>query len=205
MCSSGQWLVKLGLRRQLTNEITFNFRTLFFWSRSLNHWPVLAVVKGTFTNYVEKILPLIDHQPAYSCWHFWRNFFTDIGENLHTFDISSMYHLPTSSFQRSWWTNQNSQRHEFTKDFFFFCTQGWRTDKFIKVRYLTRKKAKLDFFSSSSKVWNSNKNHRVQKVFLINIRDVYYQYFWDSTFDKTVLFIERKEYFTKYKILHLHG
>ena len=33
-----------------------------------------------------------------------RNSFTAIRKNLHSIDISSTYHLPTSSYQRSLWT-----------------------------------------------------------------------------------------------------
>ena len=41
--------------------------------------------KGSFTDYVDKILPIIDHLPE--C-HLWQNFCNDIGENLHTVHIS---------------------------------------------------------------------------------------------------------------------
>ena len=49
--------------------------------------------KGAFTNYVNKILPIIDHLPT-PCWHLWRNSFTVIRKNLHTVDISRTTYLP---------------------------------------------------------------------------------------------------------------
>ena len=36
--------------------------------------------KGTFTNYIHKILLIIDHLPT---WHLWRNSFTGIRKSLH--------------------------------------------------------------------------------------------------------------------------
>ena len=49
--------------------------------------------KGAFTNYVDQILSIFDHLPTPG-WYLWRNFFTVIGENLHTVDISSTTYLP---------------------------------------------------------------------------------------------------------------
>ena len=48
--------------------------------------------KGSFTNYVDKVLPNIDHLPTL-CWNLWLNSFTGIGENMHTVDISSTPYL----------------------------------------------------------------------------------------------------------------
>ena len=45
----------------------------------------LHYFKGAFTNYVDKILPIIDHLS----WYYWWNYFTVKGENLHTVDIFS--------------------------------------------------------------------------------------------------------------------
>ena len=50
--------------------------------------------KGAFTNYVDNILPIIDHLPT-PCWHLWRNYFSKISENLHTAVISSVTYLPS--------------------------------------------------------------------------------------------------------------
>ena len=63
--------------------------------------PVLILsssAQGPFTNYVDKILPIIDHLPTP----------VDIWDEitlllLHTVDISYMSHLPTSFCQRSLW------------------------------------------------------------------------------------------------------
>ena len=49
--------------------------------------------KGSFFNYVDQILPVIDHLPT-SGWHWWSNSFNVIRENLHTIDISSTTYLP---------------------------------------------------------------------------------------------------------------
>ena len=40
---------------------------------------------------------------TYPCWHLWRSYFTVTRKNLYTVDISSAYHLPLSSCQRSLW------------------------------------------------------------------------------------------------------
>ena len=52
--------------------------------------------KGAFTNYVDKILPII---AIYL--YFWGNWFPEISENLISTDISNTTYLPTSSCQRS--------------------------------------------------------------------------------------------------------
>ena len=43
--------------------------------------------KGSFTNYIDKILPILD-QLTIPCWHLWRNSYPEIRENLHTIEIS---------------------------------------------------------------------------------------------------------------------
>ena len=48
--------------------------------------------KGSFTNYVDKVLPNIDHLTT-PCWHLWLNSFTGIVENMHTTDISATPYL----------------------------------------------------------------------------------------------------------------
>ena len=64
--------------------------------------------KGAFRNYVDKILPIIDHLVT-PCWHLWRNSFSEIRGNLHTVDIYIykcqyfQYHLPTLSCKRCLW------------------------------------------------------------------------------------------------------
>ena len=51
-------------------------------------------IEGSFTNYVNKILPKIDHLPT-PYWHTWRNSFTEIFKgNLHTVDLFSTGNLP---------------------------------------------------------------------------------------------------------------
>ena len=62
--------------------------------------------KRAFTNYVDQMLPILDHLPT-TGWHLWRNSFTVISTNLHTVDISRTTYLPTSSYQRSLWTLPN--------------------------------------------------------------------------------------------------
>ena len=57
--------------------------------------------KGGFTNHVDNIL-CNDHLPTH-CWHLWRNFFTEIRENLI---FITTYVLPTSSCQHSLWMPQ---------------------------------------------------------------------------------------------------
>ena len=42
---------------------------------------------GSFFNYVDQILPTIDHLPT-PFWHWWRNSFIVIWENLHIVDNS---------------------------------------------------------------------------------------------------------------------
>ena len=41
---------------------------------------------GAFTNYGDKILPIIDNLPT-PCWHLGRNSFTEIRKILYTVDI----------------------------------------------------------------------------------------------------------------------
>ena len=50
---------------------------------------------------VDKILPIIDPLST-PCWHFCKNYFTELRENLHTVD-HFQYHPPNSSCQRSLW------------------------------------------------------------------------------------------------------
>ena len=54
---------------------------------------------GSFFNYVDQILPIIDHLPT-SVDIGGRNSSTVIGENLHIVDIFSTYHLSTLYYQR---------------------------------------------------------------------------------------------------------
>ena len=76
------------------------------WPTSLTHGPILrelcAIIlklgalwyhSGSFFNYVDQILPNIDHLPTHG-WHWRRNSFTIIWENLHTNNISSTTYLP---------------------------------------------------------------------------------------------------------------
>ena len=71
--------------------------------------PASAPIWGqwAFTNYVDNILPIIDHL-AKPCWYLRRNVFTEIMKNLQSVEIStttySTTYLPTSSFQHSLWT-----------------------------------------------------------------------------------------------------
>ena len=53
----------------------------------------LLLCRGAFTNYVDMILPVIDHLPT-PCWHLRRNSFTEIRENLYIVDISTATYLP---------------------------------------------------------------------------------------------------------------
>jgi hypothetical protein len=66
-----------------------------------------------FSNYVEKILPIIDHLPT-PCWHCWRNSFAFvIRENTHTVDISSTPYLPclvNVVCERPLWLSNSSNR-----------------------------------------------------------------------------------------------
>ena len=53
-------------------------------------WLLLCQYKGVFLNYVDKILPIIDHIPT-PCWHLRRNYFTVVffgRGNLATLYIS---------------------------------------------------------------------------------------------------------------------
>ena len=49
---------------------------------------------AVFTNYVDNILPIIDHIPE-PFWHLRRNVFTEIMENLQSVEISSTIYLPS--------------------------------------------------------------------------------------------------------------
>ena len=63
---------------------------------------------GALKNYVDKILPIIDHLPN-PCWHLWRNFFTEIKEKpTYCWHFQSHLLIPTSLFQLSLWMPPNS-------------------------------------------------------------------------------------------------
>ena len=53
----------------------------------------LLLCRGAFTNYVDIILPVIDHLPT-PCWHLRRNSLTEIRKNLYIVDISTATYLP---------------------------------------------------------------------------------------------------------------
>ena len=65
---------------------------------------LLTAQRRPFFNYVDKLLPIIDHLPPPS-WNWWRNPFTVIRENLHTVDqrenrlkrvLRNIYYSPQS-------------------------------------------------------------------------------------------------------------
>ena len=43
-------------------------------------------LKGSFTNYVDKIFPIIEDLST-PCWHLWTNSFAEIWQTLHTVDM----------------------------------------------------------------------------------------------------------------------
>ena len=108
------------------NKGTFVLSVFKFWTDiNLIIWPILKKNmpgarfisgswlekcgnKGALKNYVDKILPIIDHLPN-PCWHLWRNFFTEIKEkSTHCWHFQSHLPIPTSFFQRSLWMPPNS-------------------------------------------------------------------------------------------------
>ena len=57
-------------------------------------WLLLCQYKGAFLNYVDKILPIIDHLPVTFEREFLHVLLIVIRENLHTVDISRTTYLP---------------------------------------------------------------------------------------------------------------
>ena len=77
------------------------------WVPPFVHQTNCNAPKGSFTNYIYQFLPIIDHLPSLS-WNLWRNSFTAIRKLCRplTFPVPPMAgYVPSSSCQRSLWTN----------------------------------------------------------------------------------------------------